>query len=160
MAYTTEQYEADRTALNAAQNVLSALVVGEKNETCAEFGEDYARMAQYFEGIAVRRVLRTFLTIAQAPRITGMECGEFSKTLAEVDRMIRSKRKFFRRTPKKCFKPLLHGKGCACANFARSKAKMDEPLELTPTAEEKLSFSNSNILDREEQRLRREMLKL
>jgi hypothetical protein len=151
MAYTTEQYDADKEALDAAQSVLSALVVGEKNEACAQYGEDFARMAQYFDGLAVRRVLRTFLTIAQSPKISGMECGEFARTLGDVDRMIKSKRKFFRKPAKKCFSPMTHGKGCCCARLAAAKAKLEVTDEAKPL---KASLVESNSLEGEEKRLR------
>lgn len=152
--YTTEMYDEDKAALDAATNSLSALVVGEKIEECAKFGNEYSRIAQYFDGLMTRRVLRTFLTISQSPRITGMECGEFTRTLSEVDKMLKSKRKFFRKPVKKCFSPATHGRGCACANLARFRAKSVE-AEST-----KVSLSESNSLEREEQRLRRELLKL
>lgn len=155
MAYTTEMYDEDKAALDAATSSLSALVVGEKTEECSKFGHEYSRIAQYFEGITTRRVLRTFLTIAQASRITGMEVGEFSRTLAEVDKMLKSKRKFFRKPAKKCFSPMTHGKGCACANLARFRAKSAE-LE-TP---KKATLSESPSLERQEKELRAKLVEL
>lgn len=156
MAYSQEEFEQDKAALDAARDVLSALVVGEKTEVCSQFGNEYSRISQYFDGISQRRVLRTFLTITSAPRITGMECREFNQTLEQVDKMLKSKRQFFRRQPKKCFKPLVHRQPCFCARLAKSKARMDEPQELAPEK----GLNTTSALDREEQRLRRELLNL
>lgn len=155
MAYTTEQYDEDKAALDAATSSLSALVVGEKSEECAKYGNEYSRIAQYFEGITTRRVLRTFLTIAQSPKISGFELGEFSRTLAEVDKMLKSKRKFFRKPAKKCFKPLLHGAGCMCARLANSKSRL-EPVE----EPKKAVLVESPSLERQEQELRAKLIEL
>lgn len=153
MAYTQEIYLEDKAAVDGARDVLSALVVGEKVGQTKEFGPYYARIANYFNGLMVRRVARTFLTIATGERISGFECGEFSRTLDAVDKMLKSKRTFFRKPGKKCLKPKLHGPGCMCARLAKAKANMDEPMKPTDVL-----TSSVSMLDAEEAKLRRELL--
>jgi hypothetical protein len=134
--YTNELYNEDKAALDAARNVLSALVVGEKSGEAAEYGPYFARIASYFasydpigkvmhNGEAVRRVARTFLVISEARQIDGMTLREINHTLDEVEKKIKGMRTFFRRQPKKCFNPNGHRQPCFCARLANSKAQID-----------------------------------
>jgi len=142
--YTNELYAEDKAALDAAREVLSALVVGEKCGVTTDYGPYFARISSYFasydpigkvmhNGEAVRRVARTFLSICHSEKITGFECREYTHTLDEVEKKLKGMRTFFRKQPKKCFKPNVHRQPCHCARLANSKAQ----LELKPLDPEK-----------------------
>lgn len=142
-AYSLEDFVRDKKAIDAVRNGLSRLRVGEETGELREYQEDFIRISHYFDipgnaarpshsGLMVRRIAKMFLDVTTHNEISGFACLDYENLLTVVMAMIKSKRTFRRKAAKKCLAPDIHGKGCACGNLARFKAKEDVPVGLEP----------------------------
>lgn len=163
MAYSMEQYKADKAAVDAARAELSCLVVGEGTGRCSLWSGEYARISTYFgrkdavDGIthygdAVRRVARMFHVISTADRIGGFDCNLYDNLLKEVDKKIKSMRVFKRKAKIKCMFPKEHHQPCYCARLRAIEAAAAIALApIEPDLKEELSakVAGALVLDRE-----------
>lgn len=154
----------DLAALDAAENVLSALVTGEKSTLTADFGPVYARLTGYwakYDGPKLgncemmKHVARMFITISEAKKISGFQCQEFSSLLKDCKKLSRAKNPFMRRGAKKCNSPNTHTPGCCCA---RLKKTQDAQTPVTPVQVLQLKNKPSAQLESAEQKLRRTLM--
>lgn len=155
MAYSIEQYQSDKIAVDAAKADLSALVIGEKIGRTALYQGEYGRIAQYFNkgaGDSMRRIARMFLTISTANRISGFDCNIYSAMLDEVTKKIKSMRVFKRRPKIKCLEPRLHLQPCYCARLiAIEAAALGALSPIEPDLKEELNakIQGALVLDKE-----------
>jgi|SRR5690348_9416420 len=130
MPYSREQQIEDLAIIDRTTSLLSARIVGERQNECEAMLPDYVRIARYFaveddshrslsKQVSIARMFREFV---EAPRISAFKLGEYQNTLREVRRVIRAKLMRRKRKHDKCLVPDMHQQPCFCANLAAAKA--------------------------------------
>ena len=122
-AYDKETQMEDLAAIQAAQNLLSAKVVGEQVAVLKPKMDVYARISGYYSPNhgKVKPVARMFWTLATHEKISGFECNAYATLLPEVRKMVKGKLIRRRRAEKKCLLPNEHAQPCFCARLAAAQ---------------------------------------
>jgi hypothetical protein len=156
----------DLAAIDAAEQVLSALVTGEKVAATADFGPVYARLTGYFAKYVgsklfntemMKHVARMFITISEAKNISGFQCQEFEALLKDCRKVARAKHPFIRRGAKKCAKPNSHTQPCYCMKLAAAKERDPEWVALQGDRQAKELLAHPKLESAEKQ-LREKLL--
>jgi hypothetical protein len=123
MPYTVQQQKRDVAIVDATISALGARSIGEKQQLCESYLQDYIRISRFWAEKRANNprkqadTLRLFLNMAQAPKIDAFHLGEYEALLKETRRLIQSK--IFRRKKKAdtCESPESHRQVCFCANM-------------------------------------------
>jgi hypothetical protein len=121
MSYSVEQQRLDKATLDRTIGMLSARIIGERQEECEENVLDYIRMARMWSNKPFLNhsmqveTARMFQEIAYAPRITAWQAKAYENLLRLTRRMIGAS--IFRRKGKAqiaCLQPDSHSQPCFC----------------------------------------------
>lgn len=121
MIYTVEQQRQDKLTLDRTIGMLSARIIGERQEECEENVLDYIRIARMwvnkpFLNHAMQvETAKMFQEIAYAPRINAWRAKAYETLLKQTRRMISGS--IFRRKGKAqvaCLQPDSHSQPCFC----------------------------------------------
>jgi hypothetical protein len=123
VSYEPETQQEDLAAIDAAQKILSAMVVGEKPTDLKPQMDVYARISGYNEGLKIRRVARMFWSLCESQQISGFELNSYEQLLADQKKLVKAKLIRRRKALKSCANIDGHRQKCYCANLARAKAK-------------------------------------
>ena len=124
MAYLVEQQRLDKATLDRTIGMLSARIIGERQEECEENVLDYIRMARmwvnkpFLNHPMQVETAKMFQEIAYAPRISAWQAKAYETLLKQTRRMVSSS--IFRRKGKKaiaCAKPDEHYQPCMCLHL-------------------------------------------
>jgi hypothetical protein len=118
-AYTKEIQADDLAAIDAAQKILSAMVVGEHPVDLKPNMATYARIAGYNEGSYRRTVARVFWALCQHNEIDGFQLNAYEIILNAQRKLVKSKLIRRKRVPKTCLQPLVHIQRCYCGNLVK-----------------------------------------
>jgi hypothetical protein len=127
--YTVEQQRLDKATLDKTIGMLSARIIGERQEECEENVLDYIRMARmwvnkpFLNHPMQVETAKMFQEIAYAPRINAWQAKAYETLLKQTRRMVSAS--IFRRKHKDeetCDSPLEHIQKCYCAHLAEAKA--------------------------------------
>src|SRR5260370_1587595 len=131
--YTREQQIEDLECIDITIALLSARVVGEKQNMCEAFLLDYVRISRYFatnkprvSGLSQQLVGRMFHRLTSLQAINGFECRHYEQMLKQVRKHVRNMLFLRRKKAATCLAPEIHIQKCYCANAARAKA-LEEP---------------------------------
>jgi len=128
MAYSVEQQKLDKATLDRTIGMLSARIIGERQEECEENVIDYIRIARLwvnkpFLNHAMQvETAKMFQEIAYAPRISAWQAKAYETLLKQTRRMIGAS--IFRRKGKQletCLNPDEHVQKCYCAHLLEAK---------------------------------------
>lgn len=123
-AYDKETQVEDLAAIDAAQAILSARVLGEQPNELKQRMDIFARISGYHspDHGRVKTVARMFWAITSHANISGFECNHYATLLPEVRRMVRAKLIRRKRVAKKCGQPERHSQPCFCLHLSNAKA--------------------------------------
>jgi hypothetical protein len=133
--YTVEQQKLDKITLDRTLAMLSARIIGERQEECEENVVDYIRIARmwmnkpHLNHAMQVETAKMFQEIAYAPRISAWQAKAYENLLRLTRRMIGAS--IFRRKGKKavsCFNPEVHGKGCVCLHLSAYREAHQEEV--------------------------------
>jgi len=126
--YTIEQQKQDKLTLDRTIGMLSARIIGERQEECEENVLDYIRMARMwvnkpFLNHAMQvETAKMFQEIAYAPRISAWQAKAYEILLKQTRRMVSAS--IFRRKGKAlvaCSQPDIHYQPCYCLHLLEAK---------------------------------------
>lgn len=126
--YSIEQQRLDKATLDRTIGMLSARIIGERQEECEENVLDYIRMARmwvnkpFLNHPMQVETAKMFQEIAYAPRISAWQAKAYENLLRQTRRMIGAS--IFRRKGKvqvACSQPDVHQQPCYCINLKEAQ---------------------------------------